>query len=503
MKKQSIRIQFATTAIVLIAATILICLLMNMLFLEQVYTRDKKQSLIETYELLQGNSARDTLTSEAFMITLDNACGRYNLNMIILDERNYPVLYSAMDLESLSSKLIRYQWGYYAVNEVLETTNNYMIQTSVDSRSKTEKMEMWGRLDNGYTFLFSTPLESIEESAAISNKFMAAIGLLAMILGGVSAWIYSGQISKPILALADLSEKITQLDFETKYTGTEKNEIGILGNNMNSLSDSLKNTISELKTANIELQQDIQRKEEIDAMRQEFIGNVSHELKTPIALIQGYAEGLKEGITEEPENVDYYLEVIHDEANRMNRMVKSLLTLSELESGNPRVAMERFDLVALVRNYINSADVLLKEKDVRLSLMCPECLYVWGDEFKTEEVVMNYFTNAVHYVDYPPVVSKNEEAGVKPFEKEICVTVEQAGDNARVTVFNTGANIPEEDLSHIWEKFYKVDKARTRAYGGSGIGLSIVKAIMNSMNQKYGVNNVENGVAFWFELDIK
>ena len=258
---------------------------------------------------------------------------------------------------------------------------------------------------------------------------------------------------------------------------------------MNSLSKSLEQTISELKTANLELQQDIQKKEEIDLQRREFIGNVSHELKTPIALILGYAEGLKEGITDDPESMNYYLEVIGDEAERMNRMVKNLMTLSELESGNQHVTMERFDLVALVRNYINSADILIKEQNVSLSITSPESLFVWGDEFKIEEVVMNYFSNAIHHV-----------SGEK---KEIRIYVEQMGEKARVTVFNTGSHIPEEDLEHIWDKFYKVDKARTRAYGGSGVGLSIVKAIMTGLKQEYGAENVEDGVSFWFELNTK
>ena len=486
MKKQSIRKQFAITTIVLIAVTILICLLANVLFLERIYTRDKKQSLIETYEYLNENAAKGRLTSEEFLIELENACAKYNLDMILLNEINYPVITSAMNYEALSRKLLQYVLGLVPTTEVLAQEETYVINTTVDSRTKTANMEMWGRLDNGYVFLFSTPLESIAESAALSSKFLCVIGIVAITLGGTIAWIYSGKISNPILKLAQLSEQITKLDFEAKYTGNEKNEIGILGNNMNSLSESLKQTISELKTANIELQQDIQKKEEIDLQRQEFIGNVSHELKTPIALIQGYAEGLREGITDDPESMDYYLEVIGDEAERMNRMVKSLMTLSELESGGQHVTMERFDLVALVRNYINNADILIKEQDVKLFITSPETLYAWGDEFKIEEVIMNYFSNAAHHVSGEP--------------KMIHITIEQIGDKARVSVFNTGKHIPEEDLVHIWDKFYKVDKARTRAYGGSGVGLSIVKAIMTGLRQNYGVENVDGGVSFWFEL---
>lgn len=488
MKKKSIRIQFAVTTILLLAITILICLVANILFLERIYTNDKKQSLKETYEYLNANASLEAMTSEEYEITLTNMCSKYNLDMIILSERNVPLLYRTMDIEALSSKLVQYRWGYIPSKGTLEQTESYVIHITQDSRTQKSNMEMWGVLSNGYTVLFTTPLESIEESAVISNRFLATIGIIAMIFGGVIAWVFSGKISKPILNLAKLSEKITQLDFEETYKGKEKNEIGILGNNMNTLSASLEKTISELKTANIELQQDIAHKEELDKQRQEFIGSVSHELKTPIALIQGYAEGLREGITEDPESMDYYLEVIADEADRMNRMVKSLMTLNELESGYKNVTVERFDLVALIRNYINNADILLKEHHVKVMIEAPESLYAWGDEFKVEEVVMNYFSNAIHHV-----------CGEDPVIK-ITIKQKDTDGKVRVIVYNTGKHIPEADLENIWEKFYKVDKARTRAYGGSGVGLSIVKAIMNSLQQDFGVENVDDGVQFWFEL---
>ena len=210
-------------------------------------------------------------------------------------------------------------------------------------------------------------------------------------------------------------------------------------------------------------------------------------MKTPIALIQGYAEGLREGISDDAESRDFYCEVIMDEAGKMNTMVQKLLTLNQLEFGNEKVSMERFDIVAMIRNYLQSAEILTRQNGIEVKMDPLGPIYVWGDEFKAEEVFMNYFTNAVHYCQG---------------EKLVHVRVEQIGDKARVSVFNTGEPIPEESLVHLWEKFYKVDKARTREYGGSGIGLSIVKAIMESMHQEYGVQNYSNGVMFWFTLEI-
>ena len=282
------------------------------------------------------------------------------------------------------------------------------------------------------------------------------------------------------------------MNFESKYKSRGQNEIDLLGEHINDLSNTLEKTISELKTANNELERDIEKKEEIDEMRKEFLANVSHELKTPIALIQGYAEGLKEGINDDAESRDFYCDVIVDEAGKMNNLVRKLLDLNQLEFGKDIVTMERFDIVALIQNFLASAEILILQNEVKVKVNPSEPIYVWADEFKTEEVVRNYFSNALNHV-----------SGEKIIEIKYRQIEEPNVSRVRVSVFNAGKPIPEEALSHIWEKFYKVDKARTREYGGSGVGLSIVKAIMESMNQQYGVINYTNGVEFWFELETK
>lgn len=188
------------------------------------------------------------------------------------------------------------------------------------------------------------------------------------------------------------------LDFNAKYKGNSNNEIGVLGKNINELSGTLEKTISELKTANNEMKKDLAQKEEAEKMRQEFLSNVSHELKTPIALIQGYAEGLKDGVTDDPESMNFYCEVISDEAGKMNNMVKKLLTLNQLEFGNDVVSMERFDIRMLIDNYVQTAGIQIKQHEVTVDVKGDDQVFVWGDEFKTEEVFMNYFSNALNHV---------------------------------------------------------------------------------------------------------
>ena len=300
--------------------------------------------------------------------------------------------------------------------------------------------------------------------------------------------VVTRRITRPISELTELSRKMSDLDFEAKYESKVGNEIDVLGDNFNRMSSQLETTISELKSANNELQRDIEDKIKIDKMRKEFLDNVSHELKTPIALIQGYAEGLKENISDDPESREFYCDVIMDEASKMNKLVKNLLTLNQLESGKDAVVMERFDIVSLIRGVLQTMNIMIGQKNAKVIFEAEKPVYVWADEFKIEEVVTNYVSNALNHLDG---------------EKEIEIKLQDEDNRVKISVFNTGTPIPEADVPNLWNKFYKVDKARTREYGGSGIGLSIVKAIMESMNQEYGVQNFDNGVEFWFTLDRK
>ena len=193
-------------------------------------------------------------------------------------------------------------------------------------------------------------------------------------------------------------------------------------------------------------------------------------------------------MAEEKESRDYYCEVIMDEANKMNKMVRQLLTLNALESGHDQASMERFDLMELVNGVLTSTRILMEQKEAVISFSNDHPVYVWADEFKIEEVMTNYVSNALNHLSG---------------ERRIEIIIEEEENEVMVSVKNTGDPIPEEDLPNIWTKFYKVDKARTRAYGGSGIGLSIVKAIMDSHHKECGVENVEDGVRFWFTLDSK
>lgn len=432
--------------------------------------------------VMEGNLSTDDYRNE-----IQRLCSIYNIEIIILDEDSEMVISSVSHPQAFVKQLLDNIFVNSPSKHIYEQTDYYTIEDYSDPKTKSQYISIWGILDNGNLFMIRSAMEGIRESVKISNRFLAYIGILVALAGGLVIWIVSKKITTPIMELAGISQRMTNLDFDVKYTGKVENEIGVLGNHFNEMSETLEKTISELKTANNELKRDIEQKEEIDEMRKEFLSNVSHELKTPIALVLGYAEGLKACVNDDEESREFYCDVIIDEAQKMDIMVKKLLTLNHLESGSDVVAMERFDVVELVRNCIQSADILIKQSGVKVSVDSDkEAVFAWGDEFKVEEVFMNYFSNAM-----------NHAAG----EKQITVRIRQREGVVRISVFNTGETIPDESLPHLWEKFYKVDKARTREYGGSGIGLSIVRAIMDSFHQKCGVINHEDGVEFWMELE--
>lgn len=469
--------------------TIVLCWFINNTFLERYYLNNKQNALLNAYRYINAASNDGKINSEEFDIEFQKICGKNNIGFILLDAETKTLKTSTNDYEFLSRKLLNnlFERAKSLQDEILEEGQNYTIRIAMDERIQTEYVEMWGILDNGNLFLFRSPLESIKYSVKLANRFLAYVGVCAAFMSALIGFWVSGKITRPIKELTQISEQMIQLDFDAKYSGKSKTEIAQLGQNINKLSYTLEQTISELKSANNELQRDIEKKNEIDEMRKEFLSNVSHELKTPIALIQGYAEGLKEGINDDAESREFYCDVIMDEAVKMNRMVKKLLTLNQLEFGNDAIAMERFDIVALIKNYIQSSEILTKQREISVRMEDYEPVYVWADEFKTEEVFMNYFSNAINYAQKEKII----DVRLKKYENKV-----------RISVFNSGNPIPEESIEHLWEKFYKVDKARTREYGGSGIGLSIVKAIMESMNQSYGVKNYENGVEFWYELEL-
>jgi signal transduction histidine kinase len=371
------------------------------------------------------------------------------------------------------------------------TQGHTILQTRRDNRLGTDFVELVCLLKNDDILVLSTPLAAIDESTAIANRFLLFTGILTVLIGSLMAFIFARRFTRPILQLNNIAQDMAKLDFSQKYQVDSEDEIGELGQSINSLSDQLNKSITGLREANQELLADIEHERKIDRMRKEFVSNVSHELKTPIALIQGYAEGLKVNVAEDEDSKNYYCDVIVDEAAKMNTLVRELLDLSQIESGFFRLEKVEFDLTLLVDQLVDKYRPIFNDRNIRCSVTnnANSCVTVIADITRTEQVLVNYLNNALNHVDEKHLITIN---------------INFCPDNAhkiRLSVFNSGSPIPDQALDQIWLSFYKVDQARTRGDSGTGLGLSIVKAIQDLHHNKYGVINRDEGVEFWFELD--
>ena len=466
--------------IIIMTSVIALSVLVNLTMLKTYYTVKEKKTIKESYVQLQKIFKKDTVRENE----VDEIAKKYNYRIMISNSTGS----RAYSSEGQNSVMYKGLWNIMNNNldKISDDINKqgYAIMTN-SNKSMGTSINLIGYLDGDFTVIISTPMESIQTSARLSGQFTMYVGLILIICGAIAMYLYSRQFTKPIEDMAKAANQMSHLDFDMKVPTGSDDELGRLGNSINELSSKLELTISELKTANNELQKDIEQKVQIDEMRKEFLSHVSHELKTPIALIQGYSEGLKDNILDDEESKEFYCDVIADEAKKMNRMVQKLLTLNQIEFGNNQVNMERFDITEMIRNMVESSKILVEKQGVTIIFDEPE-MHVWADEFMIEEVVNNYLSNARNHVT---------DGGI------IKVSYCQNGNNLRVKVFNTGNHIPQEDIDKLWVKFYKVDKARTREYGGSGIGLSIVEATMKAHGRDYGVDNVEGGVEFYFEVE--
>ena len=488
LKFKSVRFKLFFTMCVVILVIILSLVLINSIVLENFYIYSKTATIKQVYQ-----KVNDYYNTENTNVDLETELKKiaYKNNFDILIKTDTNLIIFTSDREFLSSTYILKDINEIKSKNIEENETKINVKVTTDEVNNVSYMFLTGILDNGYVLYIRMPISPIEESVKISNTVLLMIGGITLVVAGIIASFISRKFTNPILQLNDIANKMAKLDFSKKYRITDtEDEINELGRSINTMSDKLEATIKELQKNNIELEKDIEEKSKIDEMRKQFISDVSHELKTPIALIQGYAEGLIENVNSDEESRKFYAEVILDETNKMDKLVKQLLELMKLEYGKRELDNEKFNINELINEVLRKCSVMINEKNIKVYFENKEPIYVYADEFYMDQIITNYLTNAIKHAEE---VEK---------ENKIEIKVEKVSNKIRVSVFNTGENIPEEDLQRIWGRFYKLDSSRNRQDGGSGIGLALVKAIMNNYQNEYGVENKKNGVEFYFDMDI-
>ncbi|MBQ2836434.1 MAG: GHKL domain-containing protein [Clostridia bacterium] len=489
---KSVRGKLFFTLCIIVLSIILFLIIVNSFVLEKYYQYAKSNQLKNVYNTINayynGEIQVNDMEDELDQISIKN-----NFDIIIRNVQGTAVYLSNKDFLA-NVKIIIDFWGANGRQEyqILEETDNLQVRTIKDTETKINYIMLSGKLDNGFQTYIRIPLSSIKESVRISNSFLYTIATIVIIVGGIAIMYISKSFSNPISEINSIAKKMSNLDFSHKYVVTDDDEINELGQSINVMSDKLEATINQLRNTNIELEKDIEKKSKIDEMRKSFISDVSHELKTPIALIQGYSEGLLENVNSDSESRKFYAEVILDETNKMDKMVKQLLELTKLEYEKREFNNTTFNIVELEKEIVRTSQVMLDEKGVKVEFDTEDKIEVFADDMYISQIVTNYLTNAIKHV--------KEIDGQKYIK--ITNTVLQDKGKVRVTVFNTGNNISEENLTRVWNRFFKADEARNRDDGGSGIGLSIVRAIMNNYGNDFGVQNKDNGVEFYFDVDL-
>ncbi|WP_186809846.1 sensor histidine kinase [Paenibacillus polysaccharolyticus] len=330
-------------------------------------------------------------------------------------------------------------------------------------------------------------LAQIEESYDALKIYYLYIAIIALVLIPLISVFFSRTVSKPLLMLRESANKMARLDFSNVSTDYRNDEFGEVACSLNTLATKLDNTLQELQRSNQQLHSDIQQKERLEQLQKEFISNISHELKTPLSIVQSYAEGARDLVDQS--NHDEYLSIIIDESDKMDRLIRQMTQLVKYDSDMFQLHIRTFSIKDLTERILDKFHILLKQRELNIQIKYWIQDRVKGDPEQIEHVIFNILSNSIRHAEPGSV---------------IVIDMERTLENKlQVSVKNTGDHIPEEHLHRVWERFYQVEPGRSRESGGnSGLGLAIVKHLLDAHGSNYGIFNVQNGVIFSFTLEL-
>ncbi len=513
----SIRIRLFFQMVIIILMTLLILWVANAFFLEDYYLKQQKEILLDYYASLNSLSTDALPNAKELFIDIES---QSNVTLIILDDQD-GLVYTSEPRYQTEDDIIPFDPSdtipihpsqpsndsdttptgieqtppdkpsdFSPELERLDYPNEEAISDSLsyttgrDPFTRRETLALIGTLNNGYYINMRLPLASLDAPIAIVNRFLALTGLLVLVVSLMLTYYFSNHFTRPIKEISRITGRMKRLDFSESAVVNARDELGALAENVNEMSTVLSKNIDALNISNRQLRDEIKAKDRLDVKRRQLLNNVSHELKTPLALMEGYAEALQLGIHKDPKRTDFYCDVIIDETTKMNQLVQTLLDIDQVTFGDTLSQPITMDLISYLNSTILKYDHVLNESKIELKTVMPSKLFIHTDPLRLDQVFTNYLTNAIHYVIYPRTIS---------------IKVIQEKKKAIIEVFNTSQLLSEDDREKIWDSFYKIDKARTREKGGHGLGLSIVQAILEADGLSYGVRNESNGVTFWFE----
>ncbi|HML34631.1 sensor histidine kinase [Sporomusa sphaeroides] len=467
--------------------------LLNTQYLEKYYMSKKQDLLIHNSQIIDDlykddpgkiASTLEQLESDmsvSIRITGTDGITKYSsIYRLINGKPFFPEATASPDQTSRANVSSNYLKIDQSIND------QFILEIQKDPILNRDYLVLERKLQNGDVLMLRIRLSTITESVAIANQFMGFTAIPVILLGCLWTVVFARRFTHPIIQLKEIAHSMANLDFRKKCQHQSNDEVSDLADSINYLSDQLDLAIQELHLKNQRLTEDIQKKRQLEHLRKEFISNVSHELKTPISLISGYAEGLKANVMEDETNKSFYCEVIMDEARKMDQTVKDLLNLAQLESEYFQLNKTVFDIAVLVKQVLYKYTAIFAEKSIKLSVETSNEILVYADRGKIEQVIVNFINNALSHVNQDKIISLD----LTPYREKI-----------RLSVMNSGSHIADDSLDKIWISFYRADQARPREDGRVGLGLAIVKAIQERHHNNFGAENLDQGVRFWIELD--
>ncbi len=473
-------ITFAALTVLVMGAQVVF----NEFFARDFYTNYKYDSMSEAYEaVVQGYDG----TQESIEAAAEAYESEHNINYIVISEER--LLYTSFnralaevfdgggqvvpniesvveDMPNMDMHSPRIRGEYTYDDKLLELSSSFMHD------------------DTEVNVFLTLPMDSIEDSVDVLTQSGTVISFFSLLIGFVLCVLISKSITKPIMEIELAARKMSELDFSVRVReNISSTELSRLSGSVNSMSEQLEAAITELSDKNQKLKTDIEAAKTMEAMRREFVGNVSHEMKTPLALLQIYAENLRNNV----ENIDreYYCDTIIDETEKLSELVSTMLDISALESGMTRMEMTDLDISNLLVQLMDTLRPLTSEREFVMS--AERGIEVRGNAKYLEQAMRNYILNALEHT----------EQGDK-----IEISLKSTEGLVEYLVFNKGEHIEENEIEKIWNSFYRSDKARVRNGNNVGLGLHIVKTVVDRHGGSYACRNRDGGVEFSFRLPI-
>ncbi|SFC56028.1 sensor histidine kinase [Clostridium uliginosum] len=492
--KHSLSKRLFSITLCLISALMILIYILQSFWFEKFYSYRKTSLLVKEiskFQALYSYQINDDYSLYQALEKFEND----NNSKVAIFSLNGDLMYLPSKLENKDNVDILTKFCAELINDktlILDVVNSSKIKVT-DFYNKDNDSKKIGiiapislKSTNDSVIISVSSIQPIEEASKVINEFLIYLFLGLMIIAIILSSIYSNLISKPLITLNTVANKMSNMDFTVSCPIDREDEIGSLARSLNFLSKNLQSALLDLQKKNKKLEKDIQKERKLENMRKEFVADVSHELKTPIGIIEGYAEGIKDGIVSGNDAM-IYLDTIISESKKMSVLVTNMLELSKLESGTIKPNPESFNINRLINKILKNHSLYFEENNLKVNFTSSNPYsYVYADTFQMEQVLTNLITNAIKYT---------------PSGNSINVSIYEENDKFKISIQNTGINIPEEEIDKLFDKFYRIDKSRERHQNSTGLGLSIVKNILNLHNSDFSLQNIPNGVEFYFYLN--